>query len=358
MPEELAGSRVIEAAIASGALAPDAVVRHGVLVEQVGRSHGVFRVSIGGTPTFMVKTFGPTRGATDGRADRELAVLQLAQERESVAALVPGAWPWAPNDRTKQWSVVATAYEPGEEAWRSDHAGGGELDVDAAWADLVAAIVPPLARFHRETRDLARAPGTVAALAPTEPWGLTLMDGDAPAELWSTPVIGALLADAANDPALVNGLREARRMWRPLTLIHADLKHDNILLRRTATGVRVRITDWEMARIGDPAWDLATLFARLLVAREGAPPWGKRDLDGARTLITTYAECSKLSSDALAPRVVFYTGAVVLMMALQKASMTGQEHPDVGARDFVLRSRATFQQAHRLVAQIRGASDD
>jgi aminoglycoside phosphotransferase (APT) family kinase protein len=56
--------------------------------------------------------------------------------------------------------------------------------------------------------------------------------------------------------------------WRPNTLIHHDLKFDNVLVHVAGQpfdgGGRVRIVDWEFAGLGDPCWDLGSVFADYL----------------------------------------------------------------------------------------------
>lgn len=56
-------------------------------------------------------------------------------------------------------------------------------------------------------------------------------------------------------------LDRLRCAWQPDTLIHNDIKGDNVLVvpasGQDSTTVEVRIVDWEMAQGGDPAWDLA-----------------------------------------------------------------------------------------------------
>jgi hypothetical protein len=54
-----------------------------------------------------------------------------------------------------------------------------------------------------------------------------------------------------------------KREWRDETLIHNDLRWDNCILywlphtRQPA----LMLVDWELARIGDPAWDIGTVLA-------------------------------------------------------------------------------------------------
>jgi Phosphotransferase enzyme family len=59
------------------------------------------------------------------------------------------------------------------------------------------------------------------------------------------------------------------RLWRPETVIHTDIKFDNVLVRAASAlpesdGIEVWIADWELIQLGDPAWDLAGAFQDLL----------------------------------------------------------------------------------------------
>jgi Ser/Thr protein kinase RdoA (MazF antagonist) len=58
--------------------------------------------------------------------------------------------------------------------------------------------------------------------------------------------------------------------WQPGTLIHGDIRLDNILIgppgaRPDPDHAALWIVDWEMVRFGDPAWDLAGAFQDFLV---------------------------------------------------------------------------------------------
>lgn len=54
-------------------------------------------------------------------------------------------------------------------------------------------------------------------------------------------------------------------MWRPICLIHKDLKLDNILKQRTPSRIpSLKIVDWELNDWGDPAWDVASVIGSYL----------------------------------------------------------------------------------------------
>jgi Phosphotransferase enzyme family len=58
---------------------------------------------------------------------------------------------------------------------------------------------------------------------------------------------------------LAERLDSMRSHWRIETVIHGDIKFDNILTWKPGEkpNWEVRIVDWEMVQFGDPAWDLA-----------------------------------------------------------------------------------------------------
>lgn len=56
-----------------------------------------------------------------------------------------------------------------------------------------------------------------------------------------------------------------RERWASTCLIHGDIKWDNCLVSRERTGRKqVYLVDWELAAMGDPAWDSGTVFAEYL----------------------------------------------------------------------------------------------
>jgi Ser/Thr protein kinase RdoA (MazF antagonist) len=346
--EMLAPDTFIPTALTVGLIDADDVVWRGVEVRQVGRSHPVYLLSVGGTGRAVIKSFGPRRGGTDGEPERERAVAALANVRPAVAALAPPLIPWdGPGN------VVATRAVDGAVAWSVDRLGGGEEAPQVAWEALVDALAPKLAEMHRATRDLA-AVGAIAppALGGPIPWGLRLFDSDCPPELWTMPQLAPLLVRLGADAQVVAGLRRARGSWRARCLIHGDLKHDNVLLRRGTGGLEIAIVDWEMARIGDPAWDLAALAMRLPMAEGINPPWTEANLAAVARLVATYGAASGIGLPALAQRVIFYTGVWLIMSALQYLSTFAGDAPTGSADGLADAGASTLQRADALTADL------
>jgi hypothetical protein len=67
--------------------------------------------------------------------------------------------------------------------------------------------------------------------------------------------------------ALCQLLGDLHHGWEPTTLIHRDIKWDNCLaLAQQSAGRRLqlKIADWELADLGDPCWDIGSVFSNYL----------------------------------------------------------------------------------------------
>lgn len=63
-----------------------------------------------------------------------------------------------------------------------------------------------------------------------------------------------------------SALASLRSAWRASALIHGDLRADNVMVQRGAGRLRddIRIIDWELSGIGDPAWDVGSVIGSFL----------------------------------------------------------------------------------------------
>ncbi len=99
----------------------------------------------------------------------------------------------------------------------------------------------------------------IAALLPAPaPWVFDL-SRPAPASLRElAPAQLRVIQAVQSQPGAVAALDRLRDEWRPTRLVHGDFKWSNVLVQQDAVGlpVRVLLLDWEMAQLGDPAWDV------------------------------------------------------------------------------------------------------
>jgi hypothetical protein len=122
-----------------------------------------------------------------------------------------------------------------------------------------------LGTLHRVFREpSARAPW-MAGLPSGPPW-IFFVHRPSPEMLERLSQANAQVLKLMQKNAVIaSGLDRLREDWSPETLIHNDIKGDNLLVRKGPDGgVRLSIVDWELVQIGDPAWDVGNVFRDLL----------------------------------------------------------------------------------------------
>jgi aminoglycoside phosphotransferase (APT) family kinase protein len=77
-----------------------------------------------------------------------------------------------------------------------------------------------------------------------------------------------------SSPGLRDAFGRAASRWRPSGLIHGDLRWSNVLAASDGRDSRVWLVDWELACLGDPAWDVGSVIGDLVTAPLAAPTLG------------------------------------------------------------------------------------
>jgi Phosphotransferase enzyme family len=140
------------------------------------------------------------------------------------------------------------------------------------------ALGEALAGLHRSfSMSESRDNPSLAWLPRGIPWslgGYTM----SPARLATvSPAQGSVLR-IIEEQELSDQLVHLGAEWRPETVIHGDIKFDNVLVRPARGGVDAAldlfIVDWEFVQIGDPAWDLAGALHDYLVLWISSMPLG------------------------------------------------------------------------------------
>lgn len=273
---------VVEHLLQRGLLAPGAVVRGDLRVIATERRNRNFKVVASVGPSYLVKQ--AKNPETERSLTHEATVLRrLAARRDRLSEHLPRC---------------------------ADFDSDGVILVQDLAPDAESINDANLRRRRFVPRE-ARAIGRVAALVHRRPPPFELRDGSLPATLLlHRPRLGLLtdmsrgdlrlLEAAQSDPPFNTALDELGRAWQPSSLVHGDLKWDNVVriparaagprgvagtagranAPTTAAIAQVLLVDWELAGPGDPRWDVGTFLSTFLsswvmsipMSGEGASP--------------------------------------------------------------------------------------
>ncbi len=128
---------------------------------------------------------------------------------------------------------------------------------------LAQGIGRSLAAAHADAGASMRAGRTPTPFPRQAHWVLSLGDLPEQSLVYATAGQSRLVQLARADRDLLDMLAAVRAEWVSASIIHSDLKLDNVLVLQgtdVAGAGRIRIIDWELADIGDPAWDVGTVL--------------------------------------------------------------------------------------------------
>jgi Ser/Thr protein kinase RdoA (MazF antagonist) len=208
---------------------------------------------------YLIKQPDPLEDDAEVTLRNEAAFHRLCLEEPALAAL-RGMIPRL-ADHDAERAVVVFELVPGAVPLRSSE---GVLGATGLLAEAGRAVGAVLGTLHRACRALA------AEADPRRPWLADKLPeimtihrpGPRLLEILSPASVEALKALQA-DGRLCGQLNGLRGLWRRETVVHGDVRFDNVLVLPPAGGpgagrvpVGVRVVDWELVRLGDPAWDL------------------------------------------------------------------------------------------------------
>jgi hypothetical protein len=209
-------------------------------------------------------------------------------------------------------------------------------------AEVGRALGQALGAVHRTFRQACLSDDPRLAWLPRrEPW-VMMVHRPSPGLLASlSPANHQTLRILQREEGLGMQLDGLRGRWRPETVIHGDVKLDNVLVRppgdhQAGSAATAWLVDWELVQVGDPAWDLAGAlqdFVRfwassMPVASAGA---AEEMIAGARyplaalratsrALWNSYRTSAGLASsdaDDLLSRAVAFSGARLIQSAYE-----------------------------------------
>lgn len=300
------------------------------VLQDVSRSHDVWRVDLADGRSYVVKQVSASGRALGRSLHAELYAYRLATWRPGLAAALPT--PVHLDERRQVVALVAAA--PAQLfAHHVDDAGFPGVEPARALGRTLGAV-------HADTAGqplLTVAACGVLSLPDTAEvdWHL----GD------ESPGARSVARTASADPVLAPALREGAAALRPTCLVHGDVKWDNTVLD-PGPPARVLLFDWELSGSGDPAWDVGSALAdtcALPVRMRGAgalprdaaawlPPQAAALLRGYAAAATPAAGGVEggRAEVPLSRRVVLCWIGRTVHLALECAGAAGEGHPVVG----------------------------
>ena len=207
-------------------------------------------------PSFLLKQgIGPLGAAMVAREARVYQFLQACTDAQRLRPYLPGYYDYDPHTGVLILELLRNA-----ESLSALYRRRSRFSIR-----LAAAIGDALGTLHRLPPPQAAAPEQ--ALPTQPPWVLSL---HRPRLAMFREISGAnvrLIQLIQTTPEFGQQLDALRQGWQRQTLIHHDLKGENMVVfaapdsrRRT----RLALVDWESARLGDASWDAGSIFSDYL----------------------------------------------------------------------------------------------
>jgi Phosphotransferase enzyme family len=249
-------ANVAQFLIDRGLLDPAGVVAGDLVVLDASRRNRNFKIVTGAGGLF-VKQMREMQADAMLTLRREAVCYELARTDPALGRLMPRLVAY-----DAQRCVLVVELVAGAESLAEQQQRGGAFP-----PALGAALGAAIGSYHSRAGAIAESEAIAPLFARQVPVVLTLGRGGH-AMLGQLGQIGpALSAVIQGQPEFQCLLDALGAEWRQDSLIHGDMKWDNVLVFPGAGPTPdFRIIDWEMADMGDAAWDVGAVLQSFLSA--------------------------------------------------------------------------------------------
>jgi hypothetical protein len=220
-----------------------------------------FKVLRSDGPSYFVKQIQFWDVQTIAMLQGEAACYWLARNDRDFASLIPLVPEFYSYDPERQ-TVITGLITNGEDLW-SHFRRAGKLSTE-----VTAELGTLLGTYHNEAGSAFSESQQSAIFPRGVPWILARERRNSHPFKQLSPATAELFDLVERSPQLCSALDELRHDWKPSMLMHGDLKLENCILSRDVDSkFHFTIVDWELADIGDPCWDIASILQSFLSAR-------------------------------------------------------------------------------------------
>jgi Phosphotransferase enzyme family len=241
--------------LARNLIDPEWIIGGSLTIRAAARRNGNLLIEGPDGAGLFIKLPGDHASSSRGTLGAEAAFYQFCQAEPAaarVAAILPelvdhdAEGPLLALRLLSDMVTLSTFLEPG-----ADHRSA----IEAA-----GSVGGALATVHRTFRaaELAQCP-RLAWLSAAAPWVMALHRPTPQLLSILSPANADLIRMIQMEETCTRELDSLLGSWRADTVIHGDFRPSNVLVRQghAERPWEIRIIDWEMVQLGDPAWDLA-----------------------------------------------------------------------------------------------------
>ncbi len=239
-------------------LSPAHIVAGGVLVTDISRRHHNYKVTAGDGCGYVVKQgVGHDRTAALEREAAVYALLTASSTGNSAfGRYLPRCYAYDADEH-----ILVLELVEGAQNLREYHQRGHFAPT------LARHLGTALGTLHQLAPDGARDEAAGHDVLDQPPWILSVHRATLQFLQECSSANIELVQIVQQFPLFCDLLDALRGEWRAAALIHRDIRWDNCLVFGrfpTARMSRLKLVDWESAGLGDPTWDVASVFSDFL----------------------------------------------------------------------------------------------
>jgi thiamine kinase-like enzyme len=238
-----------------GLLDRRAVVDGDVMVVEGVRRHHNYSVVRRNGPGLFVKQMQPDQAFSAQTLQKEAACYVMMEgdpALEPIHALMPRFRSYDPDRHILVLELIGNGENLTELHRR----------VNAFPLDVARRIGELLARYHDVSSRELLPRANAAIFQGQPPWILSFHLVPRGSMQSMSAANGQFMTILQSYPQFGQALDRVRAGWRRNALVHGDMKFDNVVVRGDDESMHV--VDWELADVGDSAWDVASILQAYL----------------------------------------------------------------------------------------------
>jgi thiamine kinase-like enzyme len=249
----LTQSNIVPYLLEYGFLSTKSIVDGHLVVLDTSRRNRNFKVTTRDQGFFLKQGVDAERIATIAQEAAVYQLLQLHTPNDGLNIYLPQFYGYDPKEH-----ILILELMHNTETLREYHTRTNRFSIASA-----TAVGEALGTIHRQ----ANANTSYPCLSGHPPWVLAIHHPDIRTLRDISSANMRIVRIIQQVTQLCELLDELRRGWRSDTFIHHDFKWDNCLVSQPPVAkhaIRPKIVDWEVAGVGDPCWDVGSVFNEYL----------------------------------------------------------------------------------------------